>query len=304
MAKGSYGMLRRGRGMRILIFTILAQLLFILFALPSLAMQLFLKCPDDSHIAIEVEPTDRIEDIRARILDEQGLEADEYDLMYANKLLLDGNTLQDYSVQKDATLHIRLHEYQNCACIYCGREIEHSFDGCEDTDCNNENCTQVREGTPHAFDGCEDADCNNEGCAYIREAKHIGGEATCTDKATCTACGKAYGELLPHTPSENWLVTETHHYHKCESWDEYNSCKQVFDYAEHSYGEWVITKESGYFELGEKQRECVCGHTQTESVQMKSILDEPIGKREILVAGAVAVGMLMLWGIAHYINRP
>ncbi len=33
-------------------------------------------------------------------------------------------------------------------------------------------------------------------------ADHTGGTATCTEKATCTVCGEAYGEFAAHTPAE------------------------------------------------------------------------------------------------------
>ena len=78
----------------------------VMITLSLSAMQIFVKMPDGKHVTLEVEPTDRIEDVKAQILDKEGTLPVYYQLICAGKCLEDGNTLQDYAVQKDATLYL------------------------------------------------------------------------------------------------------------------------------------------------------------------------------------------------------
>lgn len=81
--------------------------LFIMFSFSDVyAMQIFVKTLTGKHITLEVEPTDRIEDVKYMIGEKEGLSADNIKIIFAGKILEDGNTLQDYSIQKDSTLHI------------------------------------------------------------------------------------------------------------------------------------------------------------------------------------------------------
>ena len=75
---------------------------------PIFAMQIFVKTLTGKHITLEVEPTDRIEDVKQKVQDKEGIPTEMQTLKFAGKILEDGNTLQDYSIQKDSTIHLGL----------------------------------------------------------------------------------------------------------------------------------------------------------------------------------------------------
>lgn len=75
---------------------------------PIFAMQIFVKTPTGKHITLETEPTDRVEDVKLKVQDREGIPIEMQTLKFQGKILEDGNTLQDYSIQKDSTIHLVL----------------------------------------------------------------------------------------------------------------------------------------------------------------------------------------------------
>ena len=105
------------------------------------------------------------------------------------------------------------------------------------------------------------------------EAEHIYGDWVITQPATvetpgekkrnCTVCDYEQTEVIYHTHTylDTWTSDETHHWHECE-------CGDKSEKAVHSFGKWIVTKESTQDTPGERKRICsVCAYEQIEEFE-------------------------------------
>lgn len=87
---------------------------------------------------------------------------------------------------------------------------------------------------------------------------------------TCTVCNYKLEEIIAkkhaHTFESSWSFDENNHWHAatCEHVDEINM------YGQHTFGDWVIQKDSTISEFGNKTKTCSeCGYVLNERIDKK-----------------------------------
>ncbi len=234
-----------------------------------------------------MEPTDTVLSVKEQLAEQiLSVETAQQILIFAGEVLEDTNSLQDYSIQKDSTLHLTtikdlkitsfeitecVHTFENSICTHCGYECTHDF-----TD------KVVSEDTLKTPADCENAAVYYYSCADCGKISdtltfedgeslghkltaHVEVAATCEKTGTkaywsCDTYDKLFSDAEAKTEiedveviaalgrdySDDFVFDEEYHWHECVT----ESCEAVTEKIAHTFGEWTVDKEATVEETG------------------------------------------------------
>lgn len=71
-------------------------------------MQIFIKTLTGKTITLQVDPNERVEEVKQKIFDKEGIPIDQQRIIFSGKQLENDKTLSDYNVQPESTIHLVL----------------------------------------------------------------------------------------------------------------------------------------------------------------------------------------------------